>query len=169
MISDYLHSSKLPGGGKNQQVCNFDKPPAPGKVCEMNVKELKECSQIQGYSYNRSSPCVFIKLNRIYDWMPEFYNDPADLPKNMPEDLKEHIASLPAASVSIHIVQSNASNSHDMQVLRLDYVHSFREIKFGFHAKDRIQLIVKLLAILHITLDEDYQSIIIHLPMYKAI
>lgn len=102
MISDYLDSSKLPGGGKNQQVCNFDKPPAPGKVCEMNVKELKECSQIQGYSYNRSSPCVFIKLNRIYDWMPEFYNDPADLPKNMPEDLKEHIASLPAASVSIN-------------------------------------------------------------------
>ena len=29
---------------------------------------------------------------QIYGWKPEFFNDTVNLPKNMPEDLKNHIA-----------------------------------------------------------------------------
>jgi sodium/potassium-transporting ATPase subunit beta len=62
---------KLPGGGKNQQVCDFDRPPENGKVCEVNVKKFQPCTTEMGYGFNRSSPCIFIKLNKVrigYDY-----------------------------------------------------------------------------------------------------
>lgn len=61
----YKNNSKLPGGGKNQQICDFDKPPAPGKVCAVDVGNFGPCSPQNGYSYNKSSPCIFVKLNKV--------------------------------------------------------------------------------------------------------
>jgi sodium/potassium-transporting ATPase subunit beta len=65
MFAAYRVAQKLPGGGKNQQVCDFDQPPQDGKVCEVNVKKYQPCTMEMGYSFNRSSPCIFIKLNRV--------------------------------------------------------------------------------------------------------
>lgn len=36
-------------------------------------------------------PCIFLKLNKIFDWEPEYYEDDDKLPENMPEDLQKHI------------------------------------------------------------------------------
>lgn len=66
--------------------------PAPGKVCIFDTNSFKDCSPANAYGYNNSSPCVFLKLNRIFNWVPEFYNDPTDLPAEMPQSLKDHIA-----------------------------------------------------------------------------
>ncbi|KDR15243.1 Sodium/potassium-transporting ATPase subunit beta-2 [Zootermopsis nevadensis] len=89
-LEPYRMPQKLPGGGKNQQVCDFDRPPQEGMVCEVNVKKFQPCTREMGYGFNRSSPCIFIKLNKIYDWMPEFY-EKNKLPEDMPDDLKTHI------------------------------------------------------------------------------
>jgi sodium/potassium-transporting ATPase subunit beta len=89
-LEPYRVPQKLPGGGKNQQVCDFDQPPQEGKVCAVNVKSFHPCTMEMGYGFNRSSPCIFIKLNRIYGWMPEFY-DRNKLPEDMPNDLKTYI------------------------------------------------------------------------------
>lgn len=35
---------------------------------------------------------------QIFDWVPEFYNDPMNLPDEMPRDLKSHIANLKSHS-----------------------------------------------------------------------
>ncbi|XP_023708792.1 sodium/potassium-transporting ATPase subunit beta-2 isoform X1 [Cryptotermes secundus] len=89
-LEPYHVAQKLPGGGKNQQVCDFDQPPQDGKVCEVNVKNFQPCTMEMGYGFNRSSPCIFIKLNKIYGWVPEFY-ERNKLPEDIPEDLKIHI------------------------------------------------------------------------------
>lgn len=65
MFVAYHVAQKLPGGGKNQQVCDFDQPPQNGKVCEVNVKNFQPCTMDMGYGFNRSSPCIFIKLNKV--------------------------------------------------------------------------------------------------------
>uniref|UniRef100_A0A182MZB3 Sodium/potassium-transporting ATPase subunit beta n=1 Tax=Anopheles dirus TaxID=7168 RepID=A0A182MZB3_9DIPT len=95
-LAPYADHTLLPGGGKNQQICDFNTPPAGGKVCAFDVKNLGPCSVSGGYGYNKSAPCFFIKINRIYGWVPEYYDDIEDLPADMPDDLQNHIKELPA-------------------------------------------------------------------------
>jgi len=77
----------------NRQICDYDKPPTEGKVCNVDLTnpEWKQCSNKTSYGYKSASPCVFLKLNRIYGWVPEYYNDPNDLPADMPPDLVSYI------------------------------------------------------------------------------
>lgn len=113
-LEPYVDNTKLPGGGKNQAICDFNTPPKPGQVCAFDVKNLGECSADQGYGYNKSAPCIFIKLNRIYGWMPEFYEDMEDLPTDMPEDLAAHIRSLsPADRKQVWISCKELTNSEE--------------------------------------------------------
>lgn len=82
----------LPGGGANHMHCKPGVNPPPGKVCVFDTKSFGPCAPEHGYGYHSSSPCIFLKLNRIFDWLPEYYNDPTDLPEEMPQSLKDKIA-----------------------------------------------------------------------------
>ncbi|XP_022821020.1 sodium/potassium-transporting ATPase subunit beta-1-like [Spodoptera litura] len=52
----------------------------------------KECKAEDQYGFPEN-PCIFVKVNRIIGWQPEYY-EPSDLPSDMPEDLVEHIQGL---------------------------------------------------------------------------
>jgi len=90
-LTPYLATSE----GKNSVNCDFGKPPKPGMVCNVNLNDFGPCSPKENYGYNTSSPCIFLKLNRIYNWVPETYNDKNNLPEDMDKDLKERILGLP--------------------------------------------------------------------------
>lgn len=94
-LEPYRDHTQLPGGGKNQVICDFSTPPGKGQVCAVEVTRLGSCTAEGGFGFNKSAPCIFIKLNRIYGWVPELYDDINDLPENMPTDLTDHIKSLP--------------------------------------------------------------------------
>lgn len=79
------------GRGQNIFNCKYNSPPPPGKVCDVDIREFKKCTQENNYSYHKSSPCVFIKMNRIYGWVPEFINRTDNLPVKMPKQLKQRI------------------------------------------------------------------------------
>ncbi|XP_055682368.1 sodium/potassium-transporting ATPase subunit beta-2-like [Lutzomyia longipalpis] len=96
-LAPYQNKSLLPGGGKNQEMCDFDSPPKPGRVCAVEVSKWEHCNAENDYGYSKSSPCIFVKLNRIFNWVPDFYDDVNDLPDDMPEELKSHIAQLDAS------------------------------------------------------------------------
>lgn len=72
--------------------CNFEKPPGIDRVCAIDTKQFGNCNPQNVYGYNTSSPCVFIKLNRIFDWVPKFHTAPV---QGMPEDLVVHIIKSP--------------------------------------------------------------------------
>jgi sodium/potassium-transporting ATPase subunit beta len=63
-------------------------------VCKLDLKAFDKCGKSNSYGYNNSAPCIFLKLNRIFDWVPDCYNDPNDLPHDMPLSLKHHIGNL---------------------------------------------------------------------------
>jgi len=72
--------------------CSFDKWPAEGKVCNFDIKLLgTQCTKEENFGYERGRPCIVLKLNRIFGWIPEPYDDLNDLPANMPTELKEYI------------------------------------------------------------------------------
>ncbi|KDR20642.1 sodium/potassium-transporting ATPase subunit beta-2-like [Zootermopsis nevadensis] len=86
----YKNPSSVPGDGKNIVHCDYENSPGD-KVCYVDPKEWRSCSPENNYNYHRSAPCIFLKLNKIYNWIPEYYNETTSLPENMPKDLKEHI------------------------------------------------------------------------------
>ncbi|XP_046401648.1 sodium/potassium-transporting ATPase subunit beta-2-like [Ischnura elegans] len=91
-LDEYKHPEKLPGNGKNLQTCSHDNPPKAGNVCSFELIGFEQCTGESGYGYNASNPCFFIKLNKIYGWVPEYYS-PSELPEKMPDSLKEVIKS----------------------------------------------------------------------------
>lgn len=75
--------------GENFVICDADKPPEPGKICFIDLEDFKKCSPSNQYGYNSTSPCVFVKLNRIFGWTPDYYTEPT---AEMPQDLQTRIS-----------------------------------------------------------------------------
>lgn len=62
----YTNKSLMVGGGRNQVQCTFDNPPAFGQVCAVNIeKNFGPCSELHGFGYNKSAPCIYLKLNKV--------------------------------------------------------------------------------------------------------
>ncbi|XP_014102717.1 sodium/potassium-transporting ATPase subunit beta-2 isoform X1 [Bactrocera oleae] len=90
-LAVYKVPGLTPGRGQNIYNCDYNQPPPKGQVCDVDIKTWNPCTKENNYSYHKSSPCVFLKLNKIYGWIPEYYNDSKDLPDNMPTSLKTYI------------------------------------------------------------------------------
>ncbi|KAJ9595670.1 hypothetical protein L9F63_013136, partial [Diploptera punctata] len=84
-LQDYTNTTA------NQVVCDYDRPPEAGQVCSVDVSKWFPCIHSNNYGYSKGSPCVFIRFNKIVDWIPELYDTPANLPENMPDYLKSTI------------------------------------------------------------------------------
>jgi sodium/potassium-transporting ATPase subunit beta len=125
-LESYRNKTKLPGGGNNQIICDYDHPPADHQVCAVELDSFGPCTQNEGYSYNKSSPCIFLKLNRIYKWVPEYYSDPNDLPAEMPESLKTNIRNTPADKREQIWVSCDGHKAPDRELLngQLEYYPS---------------------------------------------
>ncbi|XP_034135145.1 sodium/potassium-transporting ATPase subunit beta-2 isoform X1 [Drosophila guanche] len=76
---------------QNHVNCSFEHPPPEGKVCGVEASSFAPCTIENNFGYHVARPCIFLKLNKIYNWIPEIYNDSKALPDHMPEELKQHI------------------------------------------------------------------------------
>lgn len=87
----YKTPGSISGRGQNIYNCDYGQEPPRGQVCDVDIKRWEPCTQENNYNYHKSSPCIFLKLNKIFGWIPHFYNDSTHLPGNMPNELKTHI------------------------------------------------------------------------------
>ncbi|CAB3231535.1 unnamed protein product [Arctia plantaginis] len=94
-LAPYNNKTLLINKGVNQRDCKGVKPPR-GEVCSFNTTLFGPCSEENGYGYANQTPCLIVKLNRLYDFIPDFYDDPGDLPSDMPPDIKEYIVNATA-------------------------------------------------------------------------
>lgn len=98
-LDDFLHDYKqlgtVAGRGSNLQECDYKQYPERGRVCPVRIEKFgSECTLENHYGYHKTSPCIFLKLNKIYDWEPYYYEDPSELPEKMPKQLKEKITNI---------------------------------------------------------------------------
>lgn len=96
LLSEYYVPSKIEKGSGQIKTCSyFDYPdPQVNEVCEVDVRDWGDCNKDQYFNYHKNSPCIFLKLNKIYGWIPDYYDNPNDLPAEMPYQLKDHIRSI---------------------------------------------------------------------------
>lgn len=83
---DVYRNATIDGKGK---VCKEGDGAESKTACQFNLDVLKDCGKKGSYGYDKGSPCVFLKLNKIYGLVNEQYND--QLPEDMPQELKTHI------------------------------------------------------------------------------
>lgn len=77
---------------ENKVKCTYrEGGPPDGKFCDVDVSQWSPCTKHREYNYDRHGPCIFLKLNKIFGWKPDVYNNTNDLPEKMPDHLKEYI------------------------------------------------------------------------------
>ncbi|XP_049302864.1 sodium/potassium-transporting ATPase subunit beta-1 [Bactrocera dorsalis] len=91
LVDQFLEKYRSTG---EKKFCNFNQTNGANKVCVVNVDNFGPCSKETGYGYQNGRPCIFLKLNKIFNWVPDFYENVKTLPNEMPSDLKEHIGNL---------------------------------------------------------------------------
>lgn len=65
IFTDYITPGSIPGLGANINKCDYNQPPPPGKVCDVDVKNWYPCTKENKYNYHKSAPCIFLKLNKV--------------------------------------------------------------------------------------------------------
>lgn len=62
----YMDETKV----ENRVDCDFDHPPPEGKVCNVPATSWDPCTAQKKYNFPKSSPCIFLKLNKVRFFMP---------------------------------------------------------------------------------------------------
>lgn len=60
----------MAGGGRNQVPCSFEKRAEKGQVCAANIdQDFGECTYANNFGYDKSRPCIFLKLNKVNSYL----------------------------------------------------------------------------------------------------
>jgi len=91
-LGPYNNIGKKPKLDALNVECSFDSMPGENQFCQVRTSELitGPCTEDNHYGFDKGKPCILIKLNKIYGWLPEPYNS-TKLPADMPESLKKYI------------------------------------------------------------------------------
>ncbi|KAL9927317.1 nervana 1 isoform 2-T2 [Glossina fuscipes fuscipes] len=115
LLDDFL--KQYQGEGKGGKHCEFNQTHKPEDVCVVDVEKFETCSPANSYGYKNGRPCVFLKLNKIFDWNPQYYDNPKEFPDDMPVELRTYINSLPATELQQVWVSCNGTNAQDRESL----------------------------------------------------
>jgi sodium/potassium-transporting ATPase subunit beta len=83
--------------------CKLNKP-RQGEPCKVNLNAFAPCVKDKKFGYEEGRPCIFLKLNKIYNWIPEYYNKSDDVQDAMPDRLKEHIRNRSRLRIETNVV-----------------------------------------------------------------
>jgi sodium/potassium-transporting ATPase subunit beta len=76
------------GPTSSQEI--LEKQFASNKVCRFEIVEMlgpgNMCIKSRNYEFDKSKPCILLKLNKIYNWKPEAY-EPSDI---LPAELRPY-------------------------------------------------------------------------------
>ena len=74
-IDQYENFAQLEQPDVRQTECDISTgiraDPDLRAVCKFDLKELQECNKESMYGYARGQPCVIIKMNKVYGWLPD--------------------------------------------------------------------------------------------------
>jgi len=86
--------------------------PKANEFCKFDLKNLGPCGK-GNYGYDAGKPCIFVKLNKIYDLIPTYYNKTADLPEEFPAGAKQRMAA--AANKNQVWIDCHGENTADVE------------------------------------------------------
>ncbi|EDW78066.1 uncharacterized protein Dwil_GK24211 [Drosophila willistoni] len=82
-LKDYNHTEGTP-----KKHCDYSQTHRPTDVCLVDTAAFGSCSPDKNYGYKSNEPCIFLKLNKIFGWVPDVYESPQS---GMPQELQKVI------------------------------------------------------------------------------
>merc|ERR1711881_654062 len=66
-LTEYKEVGKKPKPNANHVECSFDSLPGEDQFCQFQTNELitGPCTEENKYGYDKGSPCILIKLNKV--------------------------------------------------------------------------------------------------------
>ena len=76
---------------KDCEYGSFQQPIYDQSICNINLTAVFQgkCSPENNYGFKDGTPCILIKLNKIFGWVPEPYESIDEMPVDAPETIKE--------------------------------------------------------------------------------
>lgn len=97
-----------PNAGAQLTTCNYEKYPGENEFCEFKIDLLGGfCTKERRFGYEEGRPCIVVKLNKIYGWKPQVYENVTDLPSHMPDTVKAKIEKEFADNTTRNITKRN--------------------------------------------------------------
>jgi len=96
-LTDYKNESYASAFGDHAVECGHlgqNKPEltsGTSGMCKINKDELFQgrCTNESSYGFKEGKPCILIKLNKMYGWVPDPYETVEDMPKGIPQTIKD--------------------------------------------------------------------------------
>lgn len=86
-LDNYLSKYSQPQNGSNAILCNDRTVLEKDQICKLDMTEVfptnSPCTSKNSYGYYSGTPCVLLKVNKIYGWKPDLYKKD-ELPKDLP-------------------------------------------------------------------------------------
>merc|ERR1711874_175700 len=91
-LDEYLTPYRAQPAKENEMSCASDSPATDGKFCKFDLSQLVDCGKKDSnYGFDSDNTCLILKLNKIFGLVHEYYDNPEELPEDMPAELKERI------------------------------------------------------------------------------
>jgi len=87
-----------------------------GQVCKFPISRLGDCGK-GNYGYDKGRPCIFLKLNKIFNLEHEYYNNTADLPKEVPLRVGKVMKGLPESKLNQVWVDCHGEHPADKEAM----------------------------------------------------
>lgn len=115
-VNDLITGFQTEKPTENMVDCKKVKPD-DGKTCKVDVSGFGACTEKNGFGYPEGKPCIFLKLNKIFNWVPEYYKKGENLPDKMPKSLKNHIEKRQGEALEVVWVSCEGENPADIENL----------------------------------------------------
>jgi sodium/potassium-transporting ATPase subunit beta len=105
------------------------------KPCKVDLAAFHPCTAAKNYGYEAGQPCIFLKLNKIYNWNPEYYGEKDTLPEKMPSQLKSHLQDRINSRKSLEVVWVSCEGENPADIENLGSNIEFKSLtgEQGFH------------------------------------
>ncbi|XP_032663188.1 sodium/potassium-transporting ATPase subunit beta-1-like [Odontomachus brunneus] len=123
-LTDFLQEyNKSRNNYKITAECSDETSSTPNvKPCFFDIESLGVCGK-PPYGYTDPlQPCILIKFNKRFDWVPIHYNKSSQLPENIPFALEKTIRS--SSKLQIWLWCDGASNVDKEHVGEIEYIPS---------------------------------------------
>ncbi|XP_023290680.1 sodium/potassium-transporting ATPase subunit beta-1 isoform X2 [Orussus abietinus] len=86
------------------------------KACFFDTKKLGVCGK-SPYGYDSPyHPCIFLRYNKVFEWIPQYYNQNSSLPPDMPHDLQRLIKSVKKVNIIFIQLDKNRESAKILPV-----------------------------------------------------
>ncbi|XP_053639305.1 sodium/potassium-transporting ATPase subunit beta [Cherax quadricarinatus] len=84
LLQPYMNSTAANMNSRIVYKNCAEESPAKDEVCSFNVEDLgSSCTESNNWGYTTKSPCFFLKINKIIDWVPQAPKKLQDLPNGL--------------------------------------------------------------------------------------